>query len=298
MQSLSLGSLRARLLPLLAVMGGVASIQVGAAMAKTLFARLGAPGVSTLRLGFAALIITLVVRPWRRPVGRRDLGAMAGYGVSLGVMNLSFYLALARLPLGVAVGLEFLGPLALSLSGSRGVREISLALAAGVGALLMPDWKASAAGLSLTPETLIGAFFAILSGACWAAYIVLGKRAGRAGSGVALSIGALVAFAVAAPVGFISAGSALFSPDVLVLGAGVAILSSVAPYSLDMYALKHLDSRLFSLLTALEPASAALAGYLLLGEKLSPAQIFAMGLIGLVSALALQGGSQGAIEPG
>lgn len=260
-------------LPILALVVGMVSIQSGAALAKGLFPVVGAAGVTTLRVCFSALILLAVWRPWRRGPERREIGAIALYGAALGLMNLLFYLALRTIPLGVAVAIEFTGPLAVALVGSRRWLDFAwIALAVlGLG-LLLPLGEAG----RLDPT---GAALALGAGLCWAAYIVFGQRAGRAGGGRAVSLGMAVAALVVAPVGLAKAGTDLFTPATLGTGLVIAVLSSALPYSLEMFALTRLPRPAFGVLMSLEPAVASLAALALLGERLSPVQAVAIGCI-------------------
>ncbi|CAO4181866.1 EamA family transporter [Methylorubrum populi] len=265
-------------LPILALVVGMVSIQSGAALAKGLFPVVGAAGVTTLRVSFSALILLAVWRPWRRGLERSEIGAIALYGAALGLMNLLFYLALRTIPLGIAVAIEFTGPLAVALAGSRrGLDFAWIALAVlGLG-LLLPLGEAD----RLDPT---GAALALGAGLCWAAYIVFGQRAGRAGGGRAVSLGMAVAALVVAPVGLAEAGTDLFTPGPLGTGLIIAVLSSALPYSLEMFALTRLPRPAFGVLMSLEPAVASLAALALLGERLNPVQAVAIGCIVAASA--------------
>ncbi|KQP91471.1 transporter [Methylobacterium sp. Leaf119] len=265
-------------LPILALLAGMVSIQSGAALAKGLFPVVGAAGVTSLRVGFSALILLAVWRPWRRSLERGEIGAIALYGAALGLMNLLFYLSLRTIPLGIAVAIEFTGPLAVALAGSRRARDfawIGLAVL-GLG-LLLPLGETS----SLDPT---GAALALGAGLCWAAYIVFGQRAGRAGGGRAVSLGMGVAALVVAPVGLVEAGTDLFTPATLATGLVIAVLSSALPYSLEMFALTRLPRPAFGVLMSLEPAVASVAALALLGERLTPVQGGAIACIVAASA--------------
>ncbi|WP_197523042.1 EamA family transporter [Actinokineospora pegani] len=247
--------------PTAQVLVGIVSVQVGAALAKQLFAAAGATGVVALRLVFAALILLAIWRPSLR-VTRRTVGVVAGYGAVLAAMNILFYLALERIPLGIAVTVEFLGPMMLALAGSRRWLDAVWAVLAGAGVLLLA--RGGDAELSL-----LGLFFAFAAGVCWAGYILLGAALGKQsadGSGLALAMG--VAGLIALPVGVVGAGPDLLSPVVLVVGLGVALLSSVIPYTLELEALRKIPPRVFGILMSLEPAVAAVAGVVVLGEVL------------------------------
>jgi inner membrane transporter RhtA len=246
------------------VLLGVVSVQVGAAVAKQLFGLAGATGAVTLRLVFAAAVLLVIWRPSLR-LSRRALPAVLGFGAVLAGMNMAFYQALTRMPLGAAVTIEFLGPLAVAVLGARRWLHGLWALLAGLGVVLLARVDG---GLPVD-----GVLFALLAGAAWAGYILLGALLGNrtnGGSGLALAMawGALLAL----PIGAFQAGSALLRPDVLVAGFGVALLSSVVPYSLELEALRRIPPRVFGVLMSLEPAVAALAGLVVLGESLRPAQ--------------------------
>ncbi len=266
------------LLPVAALVTGMVSLQYGATIAKNLFPAVGAAGTSALRVGFSALILIAVWRPWRRSLARREAGWIALYGITLGVMNLLFYLAIARLPLGPAVAIEFAGPLAIALIASRRTTDflwIGVAVA-GLG-LLLPIAPTS-------PLDPLGVALALGAALAWALYILFGQRAGRIDGGQAVSLGMLVAALVAAPFGLAEAGAALLAPGVLMAGLLVALLSSALPYSLEMVALRRLDRKSFGVLMSLEPAVAACAGFALLGERLGAVQWLAIGLVIAASA--------------
>ncbi len=266
------------LLPVAALVTGMVSLQYGATIAKNLFPVVGAAGTSALRVGFSALILIAVWRPWRRSLARRQAGWIALYGITLGLMNLLFYLAIARLPLGPAVAIEFAGPLAIALIASRRTTDflwIGVAVA-GLG-LLLPIAPTS-------PLDPLGVALALGAALAWALYILFGQRAGRIDGGQAVSLGMLVAALVAAPFGLAEAGAALLAPGVLMAGLLVALLSSALPYSLEMFALRRLDRKSFGVLMSLEPAVAACAGFALLGERLGAVQWLAIGLVIAASA--------------
>ncbi|WP_437343371.1 EamA family transporter [Rhodanobacter lycopersici] len=257
----------------------MASYQLGAALAKQLFPMVGAQGATACRLGLGALILLLVRRPWRTWQRGRDLRALWGYGLSIGMMNLVFYMSLRTIPLGIAVALEFTGPLALALFGSRRLQDfIWIALVVAGLLLLLPLRGRTHA---LDP---VGVLYALAAGVGWACYIVLGQRAGSAHGGDAVTWGTSIAALLAIPVGVAHAGSALFNPALLPFALGVALLSSALPYSLEMVALTRLPTRSFGTLLSLEPAFAALAGVALLGERLSLLQWLAIAAIIVAAA--------------
>jgi len=273
-------SSRSTVAPLVLAIGmlliSMVSYQCGASLAKHLFPQVGAQGATAYRLGLSALILLLWRRPWRRSstgqdTGRRDWRALWGYGLSMGAMNLVFYMSLRTIPLGIAVALEFTGPLALALFGSRRLLDfVWIALVVAGLALLLPLRGQMHA---LDP---VGVMYALAAGVGWALYIVLGKKAGAAHGADAVTLGTSVGALLAIPFGIAHAGSALLSPALLPYALGVAVLSSALPYSLEMVALTRLPARTFSTLLSLEPAIAALAGVALLGERLSLLQWLAI----------------------
>ena len=261
------------LLPVAALVAGMVSLQSGAAFAKSLFPAVGASGVSALRVGFSALILLALWRPWRRSLAARDAGWIVLYGAALGLMNLLFYRALLTIPLGPAVAIEFAGPLAVALSASRRLADLAwIGLAVlGLG-LLLPLGGAGA----LDPG---GVAYALGAALAWALYILFGQRAGRLHGGQAVALGMATAALVIAPFGLAEAGTALFAPATLAGGLVVAVMSSALPYSLEMVALRRLDRQAFGVMMSLEPAIASLAALALLGERLSLVQWFAIGCV-------------------
>lgn len=253
------------------VLAGIVSVQVGAALAKQLFGAVGSAGTVALRLFFAALVLLVVWRPSPR-MGRRAWTVVVGYGLVLGVMNLCFYLALATVPLGIAVTIEFLGPLAVAIAGSRRLVDGLWALLAAGGVVLLTEARGDL--------HVAGILFALAAGACWACYILLSAALGRhTANGGGLALGMAVAAVIAAPVGIVGGGMALLDPWVLVVGLGVALLSSVIPYSLELEALRRIPPKVFGVLMSLEPAVAALVGLVVLGEILGPIQWVAVLLV-------------------
>lgn len=255
------------------------SFQFGAAVAKQLIPMVGAPGTTALRLGISALLLIVMQRPWRTVPSRANAPIILAYGLSLGTMNFVFYQALRTIPLGIAVGLEFTGPLAVALVGShRPLHFVWLAMAVLGIALLLPLTPGSA---PLDPR---GVAAALAAGACWAVYIVCGKKAGHAHGAAASTWGMLVAACLVVPVGVASAGSALWSMAVLPMGAAVAVLSSALPYTLEMTALRRLSTRTYGTLTSMEPALGALTGLLLLHEQLTFVHWLGIGAVMVASA--------------
>jgi inner membrane transporter RhtA len=270
-----------RLTSMSLVMGAVASVQVGAAIATTLFDELGPAGTVLLRTGFAALVLVLLWRPSLRGRSTVALRDAVLFGLALAGMNLSFYAALDRIPLGIAVTLEFTGPFLVAVAGSRRASDLLwVALAAGGIVLLAPGIHGS---LDVT-----GSLLALLAGAFWAAYIVLAARIGRAFSGgQGLSIAMVVATVVLLPSGIVAGGSTLGDPGLLAVGFAVALLSSAIPYSLELEALRRLPKGTFGVLMSMEPAVAALVGLIALGQDLSANEVVAIGLVVAASAGAL-----------
>jgi inner membrane transporter RhtA len=279
------------LLPVSALLMGVLSFQLGAALAKQLFPLVGAQGAAAMRLGLGALILWLLRRPWRRLSGRHDWASLAGYGLTLGLMNLCFYMALRTLPLGIAVALDFLGPLAIALFGSRRALDVLwVALViAGLALLLVLPYRTHAQALDP-----VGVMYALAAAVGWAVYIVLGRRAGVAFGDDAVALGTAIGALVAVPAGFAHAGTAMFSLSVLPFAIGVAVLSSALPYSLEMYALTRLPARTIGILFSLEPAVGALLGLLFLDEYLDAFQWLAIGAI-IVASIGAVLGSRGAV---
>jgi inner membrane transporter RhtA len=266
-------------LPLLAIVVAMISVQGGASYAKRLFPVVGAEGTTALRLGLAAILLAIVLRPWRARIDRRSIGPLIGYGVSLGTMNMMFYLSLRTVPLGIAVALEFLGPLAVAMLSSRRAIDFAwIALAVAGLAVLLPI------GPSLHGVDPAGGALALGAGVGWAFYIVFGQRAGAVHGAQTTALGTAVAAMVVVPIGVAHAGAGLLAGPVLLSGLIVAILSSALPYSLEMIALTRLRTNTFGTLMSLEPAIAAMAGLTFLGETLTPLQWLAIGAVMLASA--------------
>ncbi len=267
--------------PPVLVLLSMASAQIGAALAKNLFHSIGPTGAVFLRVGFAALVLLAVRRPRLRGYTWQEYRWALLFGGVLAAMNFTFYSSLDRIPLGVAVTLEFIGPLAVALGGSRRLIDLFWVALAGAGiALLAPT---GLFGISTLDP--LGAALALLAGVFWGAYILLSARVGRVFPGVAgLALAMMVAALLLVPVGVIGAGAVLLNWHFLLLGAGVALLSSVLPYSLELEALRRLPSRVFGVLMSLEPGIAALVGVLLLHEQLD---MRAVGAIALVSAASI-----------
>ena len=259
------------------VIGAACSVQGGAAVAKSLFPQLGPPGVVFLRLLFGSLALWAIARPRLRGRPRRDLRLIAALGVVLVSMNLSFYESLARAPLGVVVTVEFLGPLAVAVLGSRRRLDLVWVVCAATGIALL----ANGTGQAHPP----GLVLAAVAGFFWACYILLGVRVGRVFPGAtglapAMALGAVLA----APWGILAAGTHLRDAQLVGAGVGVGLLSSALPWSLELEALRRLPSHVFSVVLSLEPAVAALVGWLFLHEDLRVRSWVAIGLVVIASA--------------
>ncbi len=266
------------LTPYAALFVAIVTLCVGTSFAKQLFPLVGAEGTTAYRVGFSALILLALWRPWRYPLSRADLTAVALYGAVMGLMNLCFYMSLRTIPLGLAIAIEFTGPLALALIHSRKLIHFVWIGLAALGLLLLPLKPGADA---LDP---VGVGFAATAAVLWALYIVLGKRTGHMHAGRTVALGMSTAALIVAPIGLATAGAALFHPHVLMLGLVVAVLSSAIPYSLEMVALKSIPKRSFGVMLSAEPAVGALAGLLMLGERLAPLQWLAIGCIIAASA--------------
>ena len=258
-----------------AMLGAMVSTQLGTAFAKSLFPAVGAMGVTTLRVTIAALILTVAWRPWRDPPKGNVWPVLAAYGAALGLMNLTFYLALKTLPLGVGVAVEFVGPLSVAVASSRRALDfLWIALAVAGLVLLLPIWKQA------HPLDPVGLVFMLAAGACWASYIVFGQKAGKAHGRAATAIGMAVAAVVVITVPASPARERnCCHPPCFCPAPPVALLASVIPYSLEMIALTRLPVRVFGTLLSLAPAVAALMGWLVLREALSPVQGLAIAAI-------------------
>lgn len=268
------GGLGLSIVPYLAMLGSLIALPSGTSFAKQLFPLVGAEGTSLYRVGFSALLLITIWRPWRHSWTRREFADVGSYGVVLGAMNLSFYMSLKTIPLGVAIAVEFLGPLFLAVYHSRKLSHFAWIATAVVGlGLLLPlrqDTKV------LDPA---GLAFAAAAGFFWALYIIYGQRASYLHPGRAVALGMTFATLVIAPFGIAVGGWALLTPKLLGLGFVAAVLSSTLPYSLEIIALKGIPKRVFGVLLAGEPATGALAGMFFLGESLSLTQWAAIGLI-------------------
>lgn len=270
-------------IPYLALFGAMLSLAFGTSFAKQLFPVVGASGTAALRVGLAALILVVVFRPWRLRLSRDDLGRVLAFGLVLGLMNLTFYLSLKTLPLGLAIAIEFMGPLSLALIHSRRLIHFVWVGLAAMGLLLLLPLRPGAAG-ALDP---VGVAFAAAAGLFWALYIVFGKRLSHIPSGPSVALGMSVAALVILPFGAAEAGTGLLAPSVLALALVVAVASSALPYSLDMVAMRGMPKRTFGVLLSVEPAIGAVAGLIFLHELLTGAQWLALAAIVAASAGAI-----------
>ena len=265
-------------LPILVILIAMISIQSGASLAKSLFPLVGAPGVTALRLALGTLILVVIFKPWRLRFAPEQRLPLLLYGLSLGAMNYLFYLSIQRIPLGVAVALEFTGPLAVALFGSRRPLDFVWVALAVLGL-----WFLLPLGQSVARIDPVGALLALGAGACWAVYILTGQRAGEEHGPATVAMGSLIAAVVFVPMGMIQASDTLFQWGLLLPGLGIAILSTALPYSLEMVALTRMPSKTFGTLMSMEPALAALSGMVFLGETLTATQTLALGAIILAS---------------
>jgi inner membrane transporter RhtA len=271
----------APLLPILAILGSIVSLTVGASLAKQVFPVVGAQGTVALRLGFAALVLCAIRRPWRRRMTAADLRVIVLFGGILGLMNFCFYMALRTIPMGVAIAIEFIGPLSVAVASSRRAIDFGWVACATFGLALLLPLRQGAAGLDP-----VGVAYALCAAVFWGLYVVVGTspRVGGLHGGQAVSLGMAVGACLVLPIGVAHAGAALLTPTVLMFGLGVAVLSSAIPYSLEMVALRLLPRETFGILLSLEPAVGALAAFVILGERLAVSQWLAIGFIILASA--------------
>jgi inner membrane transporter RhtA len=278
----------ASFVPALAIAAAMVSQYAGAAFAKHLFPVVGTEGVVALRVGLSALLLMGFLRPWRALPARADIPSILLYGLTLGCMNLLIYRAFARIPIGVAVSIEVMGPLAVVLLSSRRARDFAWVACAAFGLWLLLPLRAGVGALDPA-----GVAYAAGAAFCWALYIVFGKRASRSQGAGAVAWGMLAASAFIVPLGAAYAGSALLSPFALAAGLAVAVLSSAAPYTLEMIALRKLPRRVFGILVSSSPAVAALAGFVVLGERLAAGQWLGIGLVILACGASAAGTEQG-----
>jgi inner membrane transporter RhtA len=265
--------------PIAALLVAMACFQLGAALAKGLFPVVGAGSTAALRLAIASIILLAVWRPWHIRFTKQQLMTVVVYGVAMGWMNFFFYLALSYIPLGITMALEFTGPLGVALFASRRPIDFLWILLATLGlAALLP------LGFSGAPLSGLGIAYALGAGACWALYIVFGRKAGAAHGGQITSLGTVIGACVIVPIGIAHSGAQLFAPAILPLAIGVAVLSSALPYSLEMFAMPRIPTRTFGVLMSLNPAMGALSGLLFLGESLTLIQWTAVASVVVASA--------------
>lgn len=258
-------------LPIVVILIAMLSIQSGASLAKSLFPLVGAPGVTALRIALGTLILVVIFKPWRLRFKKEQRLPLLFYGLSLGGMNYLFYLSIQTVPLGIAVALEFTGPLAVALfSSRRPVDFVWVALA------VLGLWFLLPLGQNISHVDLTGAALALGAGACWAVYILTGQRAGEEHGPATVAIGSLIAAIVFVPIGMAQATESIWQWSILPIGLAVAILSTALPYSLEMIALTRLPTRIFGTLMSMEPALAAMSGMVFLGESLTLTQTLAL----------------------
>ncbi|AJF72365.1 MULTISPECIES: threonine/homoserine exporter RhtA [Raoultella] len=265
-------------LPTAVILIAMISIQSGASLAKSLFPLVGAPGVTALRLALGTLILVVIFKPWRLRFAREQRLPLLFYGLALGAMNYLFYLSIQRIPLGIAVALEFTGPLAVALFGSRRPLDFVWVVLAVLGL-----WYLLPLGQDVAQVDLTGALLALGAGACWAVYILTGQRAGEEHGPATVAMGSLIAAVIFVPLGMLQATDTLFQWSLLPLGLAIAVLSTALPYSLEMIALTRMPTKTFGTLMSMEPALAALSGMVFLGETLTFTQTLALGAIILAS---------------
>lgn len=260
--------------PVLLLLITMISVQGSASLAKHLFPLLGPSGMTAWRLVFSAIMLSLIFKPWAKPINKKAIKPIIIYGLALGFMNLSFYLAIERLPLAIVVAVEMMGPIAVALFASRRLWDfIWLALAVFGLALLLPLHAGSA---NIDP---LGLLFGLMSGLGWFLYIIFGRTAGALHGASSVALGSIISTLLFFPIGIYDNGWALFSVDILPMAFLVAILASAIPYGLEMIALPRLPAQTFSTLMSLSPVLAALSGYLFLGEQLTFSQWIAVACI-------------------
>ncbi|WP_029687227.1 threonine/homoserine exporter RhtA [Tatumella saanichensis] len=267
------------LFPVMLLIVAMMSLQGAASLAKHLFPLAGAPGVAAMRLGLSTIMLWVIFKPWRLTFGKEKRRPLIFYGLALGGMNMLFYLALRTIPLGIGVALEFIGPLTLALANARRITDFMwILIAVGGLCLLLP----LETGLSNVDP--LGAVLAICAGACWAIYIVFGRKAGSGHGAATVAVGSAIASLVYVPVGLGFAESGLWHWQILPLALLLALLSNAIPYSLEMMALTRLPARLFGTLMSLEPVVAALSGLIFLGEHLNLPQWLGLTAVIIASA--------------
>ncbi|MGK3193021.1 threonine/homoserine exporter RhtA [Enterobacter soli] len=258
-------------MPVAVILIAMLSIQSGASLAKSLFPLVGAPGVTALRIALGTAILVVIFKPWRLRFKKEQRLPLLFYGLSLGAMNYMFYLSIQTIPLGIAVALEFTGPLAVALFSSRRPVDFIWVVLAVLGL-----WFLLPLGQDVSQIDLTGAALALGAGACWAVYIITGQRAGEEHGPATVALGSLIAAIVFVPVGMAQATESIWQWSVMPIGLAVAILSTALPYSLEMIALTRLPTRIFGTLMSMEPALAAISGMVFLGETLTFTQTLAL----------------------
>lgn len=258
-------------LPIAVILIAMLSIQSGASLAKSLFPLVGAPGVTALRIALGTLILVVIFKPWRLRFKKEQRLPLLFYGLSLGAMNYMFYLSIQTIPLGIAVALEFTGPLAVALFSSRRPVDFIWVVLAVLGL-----WFLLPLGQDVSQIDLTGAVLALGAGACWAIYILSGQRAGEEHGPATVALGSLIAAIIFVPLGMAQATASIWQWSVMPIGIAVAILSTALPYSLEMIALTRLPTRIFGTLMSMEPALAAISGMVFLGETLTFTQTLAL----------------------
>ena len=258
-------------MPVAVILIAMMSIQSGASLAKSLFPLVGAPGVTALRIALGTLILVVVFKPWRLRFKKEQRLPLLFYGLALGGMNYMFYLSIQTIPLGIAVALEFTGPLAVALFSSRRPVDFIWVILAVLGL-----WFLLPLGQSVSQIDLTGAALALGAGACWAVYILTGQRAGEEHGPATVALGSLIAAVIFVPIGMAQATDSIWQWSILPVGLAVAILSTALPYSLEMIALTRLPTRIFGTLMSMEPALAAISGMIFLGETLTLVQTLAL----------------------
>ncbi len=258
-------------MPVAVILIAMMSIQSGASLAKSLFPLIGAPGVTALRIALGTLILVVVFKPRRLRFKKEQRLPLLFYGLALGGMNYMFYLSIQTIPLGIAVALEFTGPLAVALFSSRRPVDFIWVILAVLGL-----WFLLPLGQSVSQIDLTGAALALGAGACWAVYILTGQRAGEEHGPATVALGSLIAAVIFVPIGMAQATDSIWQWSILPVGLAVAILSTALPYSLEMIALTRLPTRIFGTLMSMEPALAAISGMMFLGETLTLVQTLAL----------------------
>ncbi|HCM9196727.1 TPA: threonine/homoserine exporter RhtA [Enterobacter hormaechei subsp. xiangfangensis] len=258
-------------MPVAVILIAMMFIQSGASLAKSLFPLVGAPGVTALRIALGTLILVVIFKPWRLRFKKEQRLPLLFYGLALGGMNYMFYLSIQTIPLGIAVALEFTGPLAVALFSSRRPVDFIWVILAVLGL-----WFLLPLGQSVSQIDLTGAALALGAGACWAVYILTGQRAGEEHGPATVALGSLIAAVIFVPIGMAQATDSIWQWSILPVGLAVAILSTALPYSLEMIALTRLPTRIFGTLMSMEPALAAISGMIFLGETLTLVQTLAL----------------------